>query len=258
MAEKDFIGIFDSGIGGISVMKHAVKELPYEDFVFYGDCGHFPYGEKTPEEVREFTMRSCRELYRNGAKAILIACNTATSAAVIDTREELQIPVVSMEPAIKPAHIENDTGKIVVLATPGTIKSGRFQRLVDRVGCEDRLIRIPCDGLAALVEKGDFESDEIREYLDRKLSPYRGEEACGIVIGCTHYSFITPLIEEASDKAFTGRKKIYDGMYGTVAHLKDILEKNGTLRNDEKTGTVSFMTSGTEEDITLMKNIFNK
>ncbi len=256
MDKKDFIGIFDSGIGGISVMKHAVSELKNEDFVFYGDCGHFPYGEKTPEEVRKFTMDSCRELYREGAKAILIACNTATSAAVLDMREEFRIPVISMEPAIKPAHLENETGRILVMATPGTIASGRFQRLVDRVGCEERLIRIPCEGLASLVEKGDFHSEEIRDYLKEKFLPYSGEEICGLVIGCTHYSFITELIVETASRIFTGRMKVYDGMYGTVAHLKDILEKDGKLRTEDREGTVRFLTSGTEEDLTLMKNIY--
>ena len=258
MDKKDFIGIFDSGIGGISVLKHAVTELENEDFIFYGDCGHFPYGEKTPEEVRKYTMDSCRELYREGAKAILIACNTATSAAVIDMREEFRIPVISMEPAIKPAHLENETGKILVMATPGTIHSDRFQRLVDRVGCEDRLIRIACEGLASLVEKGDFESEEIREYVRNKFSPYSGQEICGIVIGCTHYSFITPLILEVAREFFTGRMKAYDGMYGTVAHLKDILSRDGKLRSDDHEGSVRFLTSGTDEDLTLMKEIYYK
>ena len=248
------IGFFDSGVGGLSVLKHAIAELPNEDFLFYGDCANVPYGEKTPEEVRSLTMSCCDLLYKKGAKALLIACNTATSAAIHAMREKYQMPVVSMEPAVKPANLSKKPGKILVMATPGTIASSRYARLVDRIGCRERLIDLPCGGLADLLEHGEFESPEIRTYLREKLQPFSGCEISGIVIGCAHYSFIAEQISQAAHEILRGACDIYDGMYGTVRHLKTLLQEQ-QLDSQTPGGNVQLFASGDQKHLEVMKKI---
>lgn len=248
------IGFFDSGVGGLSVLRHAITELPNEDFLFYGDCANVPYGEKTPEEVRNLTMSCCDFLYKKGAKALLIACNTATSAAIHAMREKYQMPVVSMEPAVKPANLSTKPGKILVMATPGTISSERYARLVDRIGCRERLIDLPCGGLADLLERGDFESCEIRTYLQEKLRPFCGCEVSGIVIGCTHYSFIAEQIYQVAHEMLQGACDIYDGMYGTVRRLKTLL-KEQQLDSRTPGGDVQLFVSGDQKHLEVMKKI---
>ncbi len=248
------IGFFDSGVGGLSVLKYALQELPNEDFLFYGDCANVPYGEKTAEEVRDLTISCCDLLYKKGAKALLIACNTATSAAIYAMREKYQMPVISMEPAIKPAILSEKPGKVLVMATPGTLSSQRYARLVQKVGHEQRLISVPCGGLADLLEQGEFNSEEIKSYIRKKVEPYRGQEISGIVIGCTHYSFISDQIQKIAKELLYGACDIYDGMYGTVRHLKNLLFEYNL---DKRTpgGNVELFASGEPRHLEIMKKI---
>ncbi|MBR0438899.1 MAG: glutamate racemase [Clostridia bacterium] len=257
MKKTDYIGFFDSGLGGLSVLKHALQVFPEENYIFFADCGHFPYGEKTPEQVREYSIASCDRMYEKGIKALVIACNTATSAAIHEMREKYQIPVISMEPAVKPAMEADPTGKIIVMATPGTIASGRYKRLIDRLGCNDRLINIPCKGLADLVEKGDFESEEIYGYIKDIFVPHASERVTGIVLGCTHYSFVRNAVEKTAANVFRDMPEIYDGMYGTVRQLGNLLRKDDMLSESGKSEVI-VMTSGTEEDRKLIEYILKK
>lgn len=249
------IGFFDSGIGGLSVLRLARKELPCENFIFFGDNKNVPYGEKTPEEILRLTMACCDQLFQKGCKLILVACNTATSAAINDMRDRYQIPVVSMEPAVKPAYAASKGGKILVMATPSAIKSARYARLVERVGCKEQLINILCHGLADMLETGDFENKRYDEYLYNLFNPHGKEEVESVVVGCTHYSFITEKIKKCAREVFGHECAIYDGMYGTVQHMKDILEKSDGLNPCHGKGQVEIITTGGDEAARRIKNI---
>lgn len=251
------IGFFDSGVGGLSVLRHAREQLPNENFLFYGDCANVPYGEKTPEEVRRLTMSCCDRLYQMGAKALLIACNTATSAAIHAMREKYRMPVVSMEPAVKPASLSEKPGKILVMATPGTIGSERYAGLVERIGCRDRLIDVPCGGLADLLEQGEFESPAVEAYIKEKLQPFAGQEISGIVIGCTHYSFVAEQIRQTARAMLRGACDLYDGMYGTVRHL-GVLLREQQLASDTPGGQVQLFASGDPKHLEIMKRILER
>jgi len=236
------IGFFDSGIGGLSVLKHAMKKLPKENFIYFGDDANAPYGTRSEEDIRELTLACGEILFRKGVKAIVMACNTATSIAVREMRERYRIPVISIEPAVKPAAENRKNGRIIVMATPATILQSRFKELKKRVGCEEYVIDMPCDGLVELLESGDFDDPRILAYLDRKFSPIKGEEIDGIVMGCTHYSFIADKIVQIAPKYFTGDCRIFDGMYGMVNHLQRVLE-NEQLLNDTGCGKVELYSS---------------
>ncbi|MBR4079090.1 MAG: glutamate racemase [Christensenellaceae bacterium] len=225
------IGFFDSGVGGLSVMKHAMKVLPTENFIYYGDDANAPYGTRTEEEIKELSLACGEFLYQKGVKAIVMACNTATSIAVYKMREKYQIPVISIEPAVKPAYEGRENGRILVMATPATIQQSRFKELKKRVGCEAFVIDMPCKGLVELIETGDFDDPRIEGYIREKFEPLKGEVIDGIVMGCTHYSFISDKISKVAKDYFSGKCEIYDGMYGMVNHLKNVLEKEGLANN---------------------------
>ncbi len=257
MQKRDLpIGFFDSGVGGISVLRHAREQLPKENYLFYGDNAHAPYGERSEEQIRALSFACCDALFERGVKALVIACNTATGAAIHAMREKYRIPVISIEPAIKPASQSDETGKILVLATPFTIRGARYQRLVERVGCSERLVHIPCKGLADLVEKGDFSSAEIREYLKRKFEQIAVQPISGIVVGCTHYSFIAPLIQAVARERFPGSCALYDGMYGTVRQLRRVLAE-GDMLGVNGDASCEILSTGGLECIQLMQKILN-
>jgi len=236
------IGFFDSGIGGLSVLKHALGKLPQENFIYFGDDANAPYGTRSEEEIRDLTLVCGEFLYNKGVKAIVMACNTATSIAVREMRERYHIPVISIEPAVKPASEGRKNGKIIVMATPATILQTRFKELKKRVGCDDYVIDMPCDGLVELLETGNFEDPRVRGYIERKFSPLKGEEIDGIVMGCTHYSFVSEQIRTVAKEYFIGDCVIYDGMYGMVNHLRNVLEKEDLL-NDGGSGEVELYSS---------------
>ncbi|MGI6664662.1 MAG: glutamate racemase [Christensenellaceae bacterium] len=249
------IGFFDSGIGGLSVLAYAREYMPLENYIFYGDSGNIPYGEKSPEEIKRLTIAACDKLFEMGAKALLIACNTATSAAIYDMRAKYQIPVISMEPAIKPA-CEKAAGEVLVMATPSTIKSERYHKLAERLGCEERIYNLPCKGLADLLETGDFKNVAIDVYLDALFAPLKGHKFGAVVIGCTHYSFITEQIKCALKRHTGSEAEVFDGRYGTVHHLKNSLAALDLLR-EAPGGEIAFHSSGTEENLKIMQKIIS-
>ena len=251
------IGFFDSGIGGLSVMLCAMERLPKENFIYYGDNANAPYGDRTEHDIQELTMKAGDFLAGKGVKTMVIACNTATSAAVKLLREVYNMPVVSIEPAIKPAY-ENCSanGRILVMATKATLSQRRYHELVSRIGCADKLLDMPCCGLVELIERGDFESAEIDEYLAEKFAAVH-EEISGIVIGCTHYSFVTERIRLAAKGMLRGECAIYDGMYGTVRQLGRVLYQKG-LENQQGNGTAEVYTSGDESCREMIETIIGK
>ncbi len=234
------VGVFDSGVGGISVLRELVKILPNEDFLYLGDSVHAPYGTKSLEEVRTLTISHIEELLHNGAKAVVIACNTATSAAVAVLRNMYpEIPIVGIEPAIKPAVLARPNSRIVVMATPMTLQQEKFKTLLKKYENQAEIVSLPCPGLMEFVEQGDLESEDLKIYLTNLLTPVLEEKTDAIVLGCTHYPFARRMISKVAGQDIT----IYDGGSGTAREMKRRLTEAELLNPMEKTGQVTFFNS---------------
>ena len=248
------IAVFDSGVGGISVLKELVKILPNENYIYFGDSKHAPYGMKTIEEVRRLTTDCADVLFARGAKALVVACNTATSAAVRVLREKYpDIPIVGIEPAVKPAvsvrestdKEEKGTGnsgkgpRVLVLATPMTIREEKFKTLMNRYKDQGEIIPLPCLGLMDFVERGDLHSPDFRKYLEELLYEYKQDKVDAAVLGCTHYPFARDLIQEILGKEVV----IFDGGEGTAREMKRRLKMAGLLNPSEEKGEILFENS---------------
>ncbi|WP_418320488.1 glutamate racemase [Piscinibacter sakaiensis] len=206
LVKPSTIGIFDSGLGGLSVLRAIRQALPGLATSYLADSAHAPYGERSDNHVRERTLRIAQVLVDDGARLLVVACNTATAAAVGSLRERWpELAIVGVEPGIKPALRESTSGRIGVMATEGTLRSERFQSLMQReLAAAERLlerpIRVhlqPCPGLAAAIETADLQDGGLRSLVDRFCEPLRRAEVDTVVLGCTHYPFVAPLIQAA-------------------------------------------------------------
>jgi glutamate racemase len=251
------IGFFDSGVGGISVLKTAFILMPFENYIYFGDNANAPYGEKSESEIKELSLAAGRFLFDKGVKAIVIACNTATSAAVNQMREEFNIPVISMEPAVRPALKEVRGGKVLVLATAATVSQERYLKLLERLKAGDKVVSVGCSGLVEMIEDGKIGRKEIDAYFDKTLSHIKNIKIDAAVIGCTHYSFIHKEIKSYIDRAFNTDCPMFDGKEGTSNHLHRVLEENDMLRGRSEKGNVRFFTSGREEQLNKFNELFN-
>jgi glutamate racemase len=197
MPEVATVGVFDSGVGGLSVLREIRALLPRESLLYVADSGHVPYGEKSADFIRERSHRIAEFLLEQGAKALVLACNTATVAAVADLRERYpQLPIVGMEPAVKPAAAATRSGVVGVLATTGTLKSAKFAALLDRFAGDVRVITQPCPGLVERIEAGDLMGPDTRKLLVGYVEPLLAEGCDTLILGCTHYPFLRPLLEQ--------------------------------------------------------------
>jgi len=239
------IGFMDSGLGGISVLKEAVKLMPNEDFIYYGDSANAPYGTKEPKIIRQLTFKAVEKLLKYNIKGLAIACNTATSAAVKQLRIMYpNLPLVGIEPAIKPAVINNKGGSIIVMATPMTIKQEKFNKLLSLYENQAKIIPIACDGLMEFVEKGDLEGEFLDGYFEKYIEPYMSENVETIVLGCTHYPFLRPHLR----KYLGGRSvDIIDGSFGTARELKRRIAQKGLLVEEEREQKIIFENSSQDE-----------
>lgn len=191
------VGVFDSGVGGVSVLREIRARLPEESLIYLADSGHAPYGEKPQQWIRERSQQLVEFLLHHDAKAIVIACNTATAAAAMALRERWpELPIIGMEPAVKPAAEQTRSGTVGVLATVGTLASARFAALLDHFGQDVEVVTQPGVGLVEAVERGELGGDRIRALLSAHLQPLLAQGADVIVLGCTHYVFLRPLVEE--------------------------------------------------------------
>ncbi len=251
------IAVFDSGVGGISVLREMVKLMPHEDFIYYGDSLHAPYGTKTTEEVRELTISHVKNFLAEGDKAVAIACNTATSAAVATLRTMFpELPLVGIEPALKPAALfasETERKKVLVMATPMTIREKKFQHLLEEYGGMAKIIQLPCPGLMEFVEGGHYNSKEVSDFLNQLLYDYRDDQVDAAVLGCTHYPFVRRQIQEILGNSV----QIFDGAYGTAKELRRRVEEAGLSHPDpERIGTVTFRNSApTPEKMQLCRDL---
>ncbi|MEZ2745969.1 glutamate racemase [Halopseudomonas bauzanensis] len=190
------IGIFDSGVGGLSVLREIRQLLPAESLLYVADSGFVPYGEKSPETICERSRAIAEFLLAQGAKALVLACNTATAAAVADLRARYAVPIIGMEPAVKPATLATRSGVVGVLATTGTLRSARFAALLDRFAGSVTVVTQPCPGLVECVERGDLSGPQVTALLSRYTQPLLEAGCDTLILGCTHYPFLRPVLEQ--------------------------------------------------------------
>ncbi len=247
MKYKDYIGVFDSGVGGISVLKELIKVLPNENYIFYGDSKNTPYGDRTKQEIINLSMNIVEYLINNGVKAIVIACNTATSAAAKEIREKYpNMTIIGIEPAIKPALEEHPNEDILMMATEATVRLEKFNELKNKLDKQGRIIPVPCSGLADAIEK----NMDVTGLLNKYLSPYKNKTTA-VVLGCTHYPFIKEEIRNVLDNV-----DFYDGALGVASNLKRQLEIKNQLNLSNEQGKVVFESSDNSED--RFREFFNK
>ena len=235
------IGIFDSGLGGLSVLHEARKLLPNADYIYYADKAHVPYGEKKPEEIRGFVKDIFEFMIDQQVDAIVIACNTATSMVDKAYREQFPIPIVGMEPAVKKAVdlYGEEQKRILVAATPITIGGNKLHELVSHVDTQQKVDLVALPGLVRLAEKGHFNSVEVEDYLREALKDFNLSEYGTVVLGCTHFNYF----KESFQKIFNGRVHFLDGNEGTVHQLMRLI--SAEPKKAEK-GKVTYYFSGEE------------
>lgn len=197
------IGMFDSGIGGLSVLRHIRQLLPDARLIYVADSAHVPYGNKSTAYIEQRASRLSQFLTEQGADAIVIACNTATAAAATHLRLQFNLPIIGMEPAIKPAVAATECGVVGVLATTGTLESARFAALLDRYAGEVKIVTQACPGLVEQVEHGYLHNDKTRALLAQYIAPLLNQGADTIILGCTHYPFLVPLIRDVIGENIT-------------------------------------------------------
>jgi len=202
-AREITVGVFDSGVGGLSVLHEIRRQLPDARLLYVADSAWAPYGERSQGFIRQRAFHIASFLLEQGSDALVVACNTATAAAVMPLRRQLPIPVVGMEPAIKPGVSASRTGIVGVLATSGTLGSARFAALLHRFGDRRRIVTQPCPGLVEQVERGELTGLKTRRLLNRYLQPLLRRGVDTLVLGCTHYPFLRPLIEEIAGSGVT-------------------------------------------------------
>lgn len=234
------IGVFDSGVGGLSVLRAIRAELPGEELLYFADTAHVPYGSKPDAYIQARAVAISEFLVGRGVKAIVVACNTATAAAAPLLRERYAVPVVAVEPAVKPAAAYTRSGIIGVLATAGTLRSTRFSGLIRRVAADRRVVTQACPGLVEQVEAGELASLKTRRLVARYLEPLLAAGADAIVLGCTHYPLLRPLIEELAGPAVA----VIDSGHAVARFLCHRLADAGLANGAAAAGGERFFTSG--------------
>jgi glutamate racemase len=234
------IGVFDSGLGGLSVLRELVKRLPEEEFVYVADSGHCPYGGKAQEQIVGRACAISDFLLARGCKLIVVACNTATVAAVEYLRANYSNSFVGMEPAVKPAVALTRSGTVGVLATAATLSGEKLHRLIDRHAGKVRVVTQPCPGLPERVEAGDLSGPQTRALVERYAAPLLAAGADVLVLGSTHYPFLRPLIQEVAGPLVT----LLDTGEAVARRVESVLDKEGLRARAGGQGRIEWYTSG--------------
>lgn len=249
-SRSDFIAVFDSGVGGISVLRELIRLMPDERYLYFGDSANAPYGTRPTSEVRDLTLSAAEKLMARGCKALVVACNTATAAAIRELREIYpEKIIIGIEPALKVAADHFPGGEVGVMATPVTLREEKFDVLLHRFTDSCTVHKIPAPGLVQLVEQGKAESNETTELLAPLLSPYHGR-LDAVVLGCTHYPFAAPVIQRLLGE----KTALLDGGPGTARQTKRRLEAEGLLWDGEGELLIE-NSSGNEEMIALCRQL---
>ncbi len=240
------IGIFDSGVGGLSVLKAIRAQLPEEDVLYFGDQGHVPYGPRPLEEVQAFSEEITRFLLSQGAKLIVVACNTASAAALTHLRRVFaEVPFVGMEPAVKPAAEQTKSGVVGVLATPATFQGALYASVVERFAQGVTVLQDTCPGLVAQIERGDLTGRETRQILEKALNPMLAQGIDTVVLGCTHYPFVIPLIEQIAGE----NVRVIDPAPAVARQTGRLLEAAGMRRPAGNPAEAAYYTSAAAESM---------
>jgi glutamate racemase len=238
------IGIFDSGVGGLSVLHAIHQQFPAQDVIFFADQAHVPYGSRPLEQVRSFSKAITEFLFSQGAGLIVVACNTASAAALQNLRKQFpDKKFVGMEPAIKPAAEQTKTGVVGILATPATFQGALYASVVERFASGVQILQDTCPGLVSQIEKGDLDGPETRRILEDALLPMLAKNIDTIVLGCTHYPFIIPLIQQIA--GFVVR--VIDPAPAVARQTGRMLGELGILSSSESRGTTHYFTSGSTD-----------
>jgi glutamate racemase len=240
------IGVFDSGVGGLSVLRAIRAQMPEESIVYFGDQGHVPYGPRPLQQVQAFSESIVRFLLAQGAKIVVVACNAASAAALRYLRETFPgIAFVGMEPAVKPAAETTRTGKVGVLATPATFQGALYASVVERFAGNVTLFQSTCLGLVQQIERGDLAGAETRRILVEALQPMLAEGIDTVVLGCTHYPFVIPLIQEIAGPGV----RVIDPAPAIARQTARLLEQAGTRTSAARRGSMRFFTSGAADQL---------
>ena len=241
ISKEGSIGVFDSGIGGVTVLREIIKILPNENYIYYSDSKNNPYGDKTKQEI----IKRCEEVFsyllEKNCKAIVIACNTASAIAVNTLREKYKdIPIIAIEPAYKMVYDYAYDGETLVMATKGTIESERFNLLYNKYNNHKTKL-LECVGLADRIEEGN--ENKIKEYLEKNLKEYKGKVE-NVVLGCTHY----PLIQEEIGQVLGENVKFFNGANRLAVHLKDVLLEKDLISKSNEKGKIDFCDSSEKKE----------
>jgi glutamate racemase len=240
MPNSSSIGVFDSGIGGLSVWREIARQLPHEDTIYFADQIHIPYGPRSLQEIRSFSEAITRFLLQRNCKLIVVACNTASAAALKHLRAAFpDVPFVGMEPAVKPAAETTHTGVVGVLATPATFQGELFASVAERFANGVQLINQVCPGLVEQIEAGQIHSPDTLAMLDQFLIPIRAANADTIVLGCTHYPFVIDALRQLAPGV-----NVIDPAPAVARQVDRVLRERDWLRDEERAGNHLFMTSG--------------
>jgi glutamate racemase len=233
------IGVFDSGVGGLCVLRAIRDELPHEHLAYVADSAHVPYGNKPPAFIEQRALAIAKFLLAQDAKAIVVACNTATSAAIAVLRARFSIPIIGMEPALKPAIAQTRAGVVGVLATAGTAASGKFANLLARFAGRAQVLVQPCPGFVEAVERGELTTPSTRALIAETIEPLLQRGADTLVLGCTHYPFLRPVIQEIAGPGVT----IVDPSAAVARELRRRLAEANILSAGIREGAQNFWSS---------------
>ncbi|WP_110516696.1 glutamate racemase [Herpetosiphon llansteffanensis] len=243
------IGMFDSGVGGLSTLRDVRALLPNEHIIYYADTGNCPYGGRSHEEIVALAERVTHVLLERGVKIIVVACNTATLHAVDYLREHFSIRFVGMEPGIKPAIAQTKTGVVGVMATQATVAGERFQRLIARYAGDVQVVPQACPGLVELIEAGELQSATTREAVKRYVEPLLKAGADTIVLGCTHYPFLRPLIADVAGPNIA----LLDTGAAVARQTQRLLATDDLLNPQSEPGSIEWLTSGDPADFAKLR-----
>ncbi len=240
------IGVFDSGVGGLSVLRAMRAQMPEEDVIYFGDQGHVPYGPRPMEQIQHFSEGITRFLLAQQAKLIVVACNAASAAALKFLRAKFpEVPFVGMEPAVKPAAEYTRTGVVGVLATPATFQGALYASVAERFASGVQVLQHTCPGLVGQIEQGDLNGPRTRTILEEALLPMMEKHIDTVVLGCTHYPFVIPLIEQIVGADV----RVIDPAPAVAKQVGRLLEAGGLKRHVGGIGAVSFFSSGDAESV---------
>lgn len=237
------IGLFDSGLGGLSILKEIKSLLPVEQFIYYADSANAPYGEKSKAEIIDISIKNTEILLAKGCKLVVVACNTATTNAISILRSRFKaVNFIGIEPAIKPAALESQTKEIGVLATRGTLSSALFEVNSKKYKNTTRFIEIIGDGIVEAIESNSSDSEEFLKHLNQQLEPFNQSNIDYLVLGCSHY----PLISHQIKQCLNSRIQLIDSGFAVARQTKRVLEHSGLLNTTDKPQTTKLIRNGTK------------